>query len=297
MKMSVILAVFFSAAASTASAETLYLKDGSRIRGTIKLANADLVEIETPNGLLSVRKERITSIDYSAEVAENSTSRPSTPTPRQTPSDSLRPYGRGRIFTSVDYYLPANAGDGVRDTFQASIVEAIGLGYTAASYSAKTTGGLGGRLGYLIPVSESVELGLSGGYVNGPKTTGKINVSNGGFTGAIAYNRSVSFLRFLVEERTKFPLSEKSSFRVGGGIGVAHGTVTEDVTCTGPACLKTATSESTTWSGLAWEFTAEFMLQSMSFGSRFAGFPKFKGDTNLSKIEWTTPGFFFAYAF
>lgn len=297
MKINVIFAVFFSAVASTASAETLYLKDGSRIKGTIKLATSDLVEIETPNGLLSVKKERIRSIDYSAEVAETSTPRPSAPPPIHNPSESLRPYGKGRIFTSLDYYLPANAGNGFKDDAQAAAVAIAGIGYNVTG-SVKTLGGLGGRLGFLVPVSEMVELGASGGYIMGPNSEAKLTLTSPGNNGVATVNRSVSFLRFLVEERTKFPLSEESSFRLGAGVGAAHGKITDELICIGTACTRPGVpeSESADWSGFAWEITAEFMFRNMSFGSRFAGFPKFN-DSNLSKMEWTTPGFFFGYAF
>lgn len=282
---------------STANAEVLHLKDGSKIHGTIKLANAELVEIETPNGLLSVKKERITSIDYSAEVTESSMPRPSAPPPIQNPSEPLRPSGKGRIFTSLDYYLPANAGDGFKNDAQATAAAIAGMGYNVAG-SVKTSGGIGGRLGFLVPISEIVELGVSGGFIVGPNSEAKLTLTSAGNNGVATVNRSVSFLRFLIEERTKFPLSEKSSFRLGGGIGAAHGKVKDELICTGSACTRPGVpeSDSATWSGFAWEITAELMFQNISFGSRFAGFPKFD-NSKLSKMEWTTPGLFFGYTF
>jgi len=283
--------------ASTTSAEVLYLKDGSKIHGTIKLANSDLVEIETPNGLLSVKKDRIKSIDYSADVAEIHTPRPSAPTPSHNPSDSLRPYGKGRIFASLDYYLPSNAGNGFKDDAQATAVALAGIGYNVTG-SVKTSGGFGGRVGFLVPISEIVALGASGGYISGPNSTANLVLTSGGNNGIVTVNRSTAFLRFLIEERTKFPLSEQSAFQLGAGVGAAHGTIADKLVCTGSACTRpgVSESESATWSGFTWEITAEIMFRNMIFGSRFAGFPKFD-DSNLSKMEWTTPGFFFGYAF
>ena len=48
----------------SATAETVLLKDGSVLRGTIKKADAEGVEIETQDGTLQIKKERIEKIDY-----------------------------------------------------------------------------------------------------------------------------------------------------------------------------------------------------------------------------------------
>ena len=71
--------------ASPALAETILLKDGSRMTGTILGADADSVRFQTPDGVLTIRRERIQSIDYGTEPpAPRSTSPPATSPPAAT---------------------------------------------------------------------------------------------------------------------------------------------------------------------------------------------------------------------
>lgn len=73
----VIVAVSITA---TAHSETIYLKDGSKIIGTIIKADDETMELKTPHGILKINREMITSIDYAGQPVEERKQTPSPPT-------------------------------------------------------------------------------------------------------------------------------------------------------------------------------------------------------------------------
>ena len=84
--------------ASTADAAVVALKDGSRLRGTVRGQAADGIELVTPDGTLHISQARIASIDYADEM------------PAAPPSAAPGAAEEGRHFVSlgVGFAVPAN---------------------------------------------------------------------------------------------------------------------------------------------------------------------------------------------
>lgn len=54
------------------NAETIYLKSGTVLEGTVKSAGSDFLQIETPDGTFAIKKTSIDRIDYNAAPAQPS---------------------------------------------------------------------------------------------------------------------------------------------------------------------------------------------------------------------------------
>ncbi|MDD5657995.1 MAG: hypothetical protein PHF00_12160 [Elusimicrobia bacterium] len=90
-------------AGTPARAEVVRLKDGTRLSGTIRSAAPDHIELETPNGTMRVRRDRIAGIDFGAAPA--AAVPPSAP-PAAEPWRAYRepwekPVGAGSSFLSL----------------------------------------------------------------------------------------------------------------------------------------------------------------------------------------------------
>jgi len=84
-----ITAVLLSMLAGAVNAETLHLKDGSVLQGTVISADTDTVKVQTPDGVLQIKKERIENVDYAA--AMDSSPSPSQGNPGLISSGSAAP--------------------------------------------------------------------------------------------------------------------------------------------------------------------------------------------------------------
>lgn len=306
------LSLMLLAVVQFANAETVTLKDGSTLHGTVKKADAEAVELETPDGTLSIKRDRIMSINYAkpdeAKSEDNadtlpkvSSSNPAPPTRTQAPLPAeqppmIQPRRAGRLSLALDIFTPANAGDALGTDFQDGASALAGLGYSVNG-KVETNAAVGFRLAYFAALSPSMDFGGSAGYISGPKSEGSLSVAGGGLSGVLGLERSISFFRFLVEGRKRFPFSDRAAFSLGAGIGMANGRVSQDLTCTGSACTTNGskTTSSASWSGFTWEVSPEIGYRSLIVGLKFAGFPKFGGNSDMSKIEWTSTGFQFGF--
>lgn len=201
--------------------------------------------------------------------------------------------GKINFYGTFDVFLPANAGDGLWDDTQVGTQQLSGMGYSSVG-SMKTTAAVGGRLGLMVQIVEAFDIGVSGGYIAGPNSDSSITAVGGGMSAILSDKREVSFARFLVEPTVNVKMGESSAFHLGAGLGLASGRTEETITCTGNACKVNGNiaKNSSTWNGFAWEISPYFSHKHGIFGARYAGFPAFKGNSNNSKIEWTSAGFF-----
>lgn len=203
---------------------------------------------------------------------------------------SLRP------FIAAEAFLPTNAGKGLESDSLAGASALNGIGYTTLT-TVETRAAIGFRAGIKARVSEVVDLGLSGGYIIGPNSDVNITATAPGLTGVLADKREVKYARFLFEPTFNAKMSESSAFHLGAGLGVAQGTVDETFACTGNACNLASLKTSSSWSGFTWEVSPYFSSGHAMYGIRYAVFPKFAGNSNNSKIEWSTFAFFAGIVF
>lgn len=201
-----------------------------------------------------------------------------------------------RPFVAAEVFLPTNAGKGLETDALAGASQLNGVGYTTLT-TVETRAAIGFRGGVTTKVSKSFDLGLSGGYIIGPNSDVRIVATAPGLTGVLTDKREVNFLRFLVEPTFTAPLSETSAFHLGAGLGVARGSVKESFACTGNACKVSTSKQSSNWTGFAWEVSPYFSTGHAIYGMRYAQFPKFSGNANNSKIEWSTFALFAGVVF
>jgi hypothetical protein len=173
-----------------------------------------------------------------------------------------------------------------------------GAGYSSAG-SIQSKAAIGGRLGAMMDLAEAFDVGLSAGYIAGPHSDSSILAVGGGKSATFSDSRDISFFRFLVEPTLNVKMGETSAFHLGTGVGIAQGRVQEAVACSGGACVvnNRLASNSSSWSGFTWEVSPYFSFKEFMLGARYAGFPTFKGNSNNSKIEWTSVGFFSGFKF
>lgn len=84
MRKSILLLALIVALATPSSAAIIYLKDGSRVRGTVVSATARDLRVHTDNGTLTIDVEKISRVDYTETAAPEGgpPSEPSTPVRR-----------------------------------------------------------------------------------------------------------------------------------------------------------------------------------------------------------------------
>ena len=81
MKKYILILALMATVGSVAQAATIYLKDGSVIKGTIVSATAQDIQVNSEDGLLKIKSERILRINY----ADDSAQTPAPQTQQQTP--------------------------------------------------------------------------------------------------------------------------------------------------------------------------------------------------------------------
>ncbi len=278
-------------------AETVYLTDGTKLVGTIKKSDAEAIELETPDGTLVIKRERIILMDSQTKPPAAAPA-PETPKPVPAAAPDATPRRSGKIVLTLDFFGAGNSSKALESDFQLGAVAAAGAGYSVNG-ALKTTGAVGARAAYLVPINPQVDLGASLGLIGGPNSEGSLRVAAGALTGVLTLERKLSFLRFLFEERTKFPITDRLAFNVGGGIGIASGNVEQELLCVGTACTTSGsrTTSKASWTGFSWELTPEMTYRRLLLALRIAGMPSFKGNDSLSKIEWTTAGFSIGFFF
>jgi hypothetical protein len=204
------------------------------------------------------------------------------------------------FFGVYDYFLPQDVGHGLNNQLQGQAAALTAQGFSLATFSVKTQGGSGTRVGFLHKVDKQSDLGLSFGYIIGPTMNSSFNAVGPPGLGSETINRDVIYLRYLVEGHFNFPISDHWTFSMGSGFGLATGRVDQSCAAAGSVVCP-VTSARKTWTGFAWEFTpsATYHMKTANLigGVRYAGFPEFNGNAQIADIDWVTYGFFLGASF
>jgi len=154
-----------------ASAATIYLKDGSQVRGTVVGATALDVQVQTDNGAVRIETDRIQRIDYSEAAPAPTPTRTVAPAPAPTPSarpevpyeEPPSPYPARRRWRRMEVQEP-DYGD-MKDSFSfdfglASPMTRIGPDRTGGS--SVLNGDSGARFGveYLHEIGSRLSAGV-----------------------------------------------------------------------------------------------------------------------------------------
>lgn len=205
-----------------------------------------------------------------------------------------------RFFVNYDYFLPQNSGDGLKSQLNTQSVKLLAQGYSSTQVSVNTQGGNGARFGVRHPIDSHSDLGLSLGYIVGPTMNGALNADGGPGFGGETVNRTVVYLRYLVEGRFTFPVDDRWTLAMGSGFGLSTGRVEQTCDQSGTVACPVANTRRT-WTGFAWEFTpsASYRLKTATihFGLRYAGFPEFSGNDQIADIDWIAYGAFLGASF
>lgn len=206
---------------------------------------------------------------------------------------------RGEFEMAVDYFFPTNIAKANEDGLRQVVNFAASSGYNTVG-TVTTSGGVGGRVGYLFSVSSFFFIGPSLGYLSGPNTKIAISAISGAQTALLTGTQKVSFFRPMLEAKLELPKNERDlmGFNIGGGIGAAYGHSDESLTCSGSGCSYAGSSTGYgNWNGLTWELMAEDTIGNFAFGLRWAGFPKSSGAAGDVFPYWHTYGIFAALEF
>ena len=202
-----------------------------------------------------------------------------------------------KFFGDLEMFMPANVADGgeadVKDTAQ-YLVDVIG--YDSVSYKLETTAAVGARVGVLFPIDGFGDIGVSVGYLAGPKTETTMTLKSTIVgDGGIKAETNITFTRVLCEYKKDIPVNENWSFKPGIGIGLAFGQSKEKITSATGSAAGTTGSAAKSWNGVTWEvspaFTRRYSSVDLNLAIKYAGFPKLKENDNVSKIDWSTLGF------
>ncbi|GEM_PF-4385141 len=298
--------IFVTYLVSPLYSETIYLKEGTVVRGTILDETKWIVLIKNSIGSLTIDKKDIERIDYTQDAPKPKESEEEK-SKKALGSAALVPNGTKpqvpKFFASLDYFNVADAYKDYLDTLQPTanlFVKTVG--YDSASYKSKITTGIGVRWGVLLPLqTEATYLGGSLGYITGPtnETNWDLRSRSGGNATSREYSKT-TFWRLLGEIRKTIPLSDLVSLDLGAGLGLAFGKMEDELTNTGSLVTvlglapKYAFSQS--WNGITWEVAPRITYQwenmSGSIGVRYAGLPTMDSTENLDKFKWTPFGFF-----
>jgi opacity protein-like surface antigen len=205
-----------------------------------------------------------------------------------------------KYFFSYDYFLPTNAGRGLKGQLKDQASALISSGYKTADVSLNVSGGTGARFGALHRVNSRADLGLSLGYIIGPTMNASLSASGGPGPGGLSISRDVVFLRYLAQGHLIFPLNNHWKALFGAGLGAATGVISRgcDESGTLTCSLRTARR---TWTGFTWEVTPSLAYHlrrgDLRFGARYAEFPRYRGNGQIASIDWATFGFFIGATF
>jgi hypothetical protein len=200
---------------------------------------------------------------------------------------------------ALDYFSVMNADD----TFKDDLASSIDNG-SVRSGSVESKAGYGARVGlrYALPKVRETEVGLSIGYVQGPKITDVYSYNGYGVFGR---QREIEdhYYRILAEVGRIFHLSQKFGFQITGGIGGCNGKM--EVTQTGGDAIVPGNPKvykySTSTTGLTWEISPSFLNDmnkvSLEIGARYAHFPKISESNSSTEIKWSSIGFFLGLNF
>lgn len=210
-----------------------------------------------------------------------------------------------RIFETVDVFWTGNADNALQSDSADAARELVNQGFDAAEATVQKQSAIGARVGVLIPVArvEGLDMGASVGYISGPNSKTILNARSAIFgQGFLVDDRRIQFLRGLAEAHYNLPLAGNWSMDLGAGAGAAMGFVRDSCSANGLLLNDCAFNYVTTsWTGFSWEASPSIVYKVNStlldFGMRYAGFPKFGGTNNTSRIVWRPLGIFLGAAF
>ncbi|MBI5200974.1 MAG: hypothetical protein HY925_05255, partial [Elusimicrobia bacterium] len=121
--------------ASSSFAATLHLTDGSKLQGTILKETPEAVEIQTPDGTLTIKRERIILLDDGTKPAETPSAAapaavaPAPAAPVPPPPPVFATERTRRITLALDILGAGNAADALQKDFQLGAAAVANLGY------------------------------------------------------------------------------------------------------------------------------------------------------------------------
>jgi len=210
---------------------------------------------------------------------------------------------RPRFFVGFDYISSGNIEDSLEKTETDGVSTVVDEGGIPMP-ERESDAGIGGRVGIFFPVEsdQTIEWGLSAGFINGPKTT--LIVNDPSFPpGSLTSEFENSYIRGLIEIQKRMPLNSSVAFKFGAGIGVGQGKTTQTFTPSGYYdlfYLKTESSKKST--GLTWELSPSLVFglsgkTELEIGVRYMALPKIKESLETYEVKYSGFGFFAGLSF
>lgn len=211
-----------------------------------------------------------------------------------------------RVLTSMDYF----SVDKFDDVFEEE-ANFLDSNFGGGSSEIDKRPGLGARVGYMIPISQSqrINLGISVGYVSGPR------VDATSYSGPALIPEShiktegeAHCIRILLEGAKNFQINKRLGFRFGVGAGMARGRLERRTAYSTGWSLTRSKSSSYSTSNLTWEISPaliwNFEKSAISLGLRYAHFPDIEnveiatgGGIQRRKVRWSPLGAFLGFEF
>jgi opacity protein-like surface antigen len=227
--------------------------------------------------------------------------------PEERPAPA-RPYvpRPARLFWQVDFWTKDGAFEEDEEAVRRFVEALPGAGYTGASGSVSTSGGLGFRFGLLKPTRSGIDLGGSVGYVLGPEQEVRIRGSGSpSGAGELQSRAETDFFRAMLEAQKELPLLGRVALRLKAGLGLASGRIRAEDRASGSFVtalgFAAADDYSRRWNGPTWEFVPSLLLKGrgvdVEVGAGLAGFPTMKEDGDFNEFRWRPIGLRFGLEF
>jgi hypothetical protein len=241
-------------------AETIYLKDGSILKGDISGGDGAILQVKTPHGILKISKDDIKSIEGTPktvrlkdgtvlkgsidclEQAELQVNTKHGAVKVDTKNISViefsalsdieisappiktkkYPFKRIKFFLHFEGFVPNTANDGWKKSINRYINDLASSG-VIGSYEMSEKNAFGARFGIMINAGNQTYTGISAGYIVGPHMNVEILASNGVLSDKTETSIKRQMIRGLVELKKHLEINENFDLVLGGGIGMAFG--------------------------------------------------------------------------
>lgn len=169
MKTKTLALLLLLGIAAPARAATVYLKDGSRLQGTVVSATARDIQLHTPDGLLRISADRISRIDYAESEAPPPQAPPQAPAPAPTPVPVPAPFPPRRPGRLRWRYEETPSLEDRRQAFSLNLGLAAplsGVDFSSIGGGSGSNGGPGPLLGaqYVYYLNQRLGLGADFGF-------------------------------------------------------------------------------------------------------------------------------------
>ena len=205
---------------------------------------------------------------------------------------------------NAEIFQPGGADDAFKKDLDdaAAIINAAG---PATSERTETYRAVGVSGAFFFPPRQGWKLGLSAGYVAGPRIKQELSYGAvpGLAAGQVDLKEDLSFYRFMGEVQEQLPVGRGVAFCLGGGAGIAFGNVTQDASPSGSAASFIGASRTNEhWNGVTWMVSPALVFTSNSgldveAGLRYSGFPTKNESDNIAKVKFTPLSFYLGLRF